>query len=239
MRKTLIFCIIIFSSCLHSQNDANIQSLYSNLDNSLGYNNLELLNGTAYFEKYRTLNEKHPYLDGREFHDGAVMYDGQYYAGLKLRYDMFSDRLIISIDRSGNGNRIIQLIPELIESFEINDKLFVKRSAGDDGHAFYEELINSGCFKLFKKEKLSVQDRRDKSSLYYEFEIQRTNYYIDIQDSLIEPTLSNLINHFPQSENTIENLFKDQRKLRRSNYPAFLKNLMQLMEVSVCKRLKK
>jgi len=239
MREIIFSCIILVFLSAKSQTDADLNLLYSQLDQSIGYNNLELLNGTAYFEKYRTLNEKHPFLEGREFHDGAVMYDGQYYTGLKLRYDMFSDQLITSIDRSGNGNRIIQLVPELIESFEINDKLFVKRSEGNDAHAFYEELINSGCFKLFKKEKLSVQDRRDKSSLYYEFEFQKPNYYVGIQENLIEPSLSNLIAEFPQSEEKLENFFKDQRKLRRSNYPVFLKNLMQLMEVSECKRLKK
>ncbi len=235
--KQIYFTLFIslFLNALYPQSNSE-SKLFAKLDSIQGYKNLALLNGIAYREEYRTLNEKHPYFNGRDFKNGSLVYDGQEFSNVKLRYDIFSDILIATIDRSGEEVFIIELISDLVTSFEINAHHFdnLRFANGDHDPGFYEILNEYDCLKIYKKARVKPLEKRDRSRAYYEFEKLSTDYYINTSNSFFEPSSSNLRDKYPEYKDRIRAFFKSNRSQRRSNYERFLKDLGVLIEEFEC-----
>ena len=231
---SLFFCL--FLSTIFSQSASENRSLYAKLDSIQGYKNLPILNGIAYREEYRTINEKHPFFMDRDFHLGNLVYDGQEFSNVKLRYDIYSDFLIATIDRSAEEVFIIELIPDLIDSFNIGEHRFenLRFPEGGKNPGFYEMLYTGDCLKIYKKERVKPLQKRDRSRVYYEFEKQSSEYYIKTADSFFEPDISIVREQYPNNKDQIKDFFRSNRSQRRSNYEGFLRDLGIFIEKLEC-----
>ncbi|MCH4822286.1 hypothetical protein ML462_03790 [Gramella lutea] len=240
--KQFYLCLCFFFSLniFYSQSSANNQAFFSKLDSIQGYKNLAILNGISYRENFRTINEKHPYFNGREFQLGSLVYDDEEFSNILLRYDIYQDILIATIKRSGEEVFIIELITDLVDSFSIGKHEFENLRSVEDGGdpGFYEVLYSYDCMKIYKKERTKPLDKRDRSVVYYEFEKLSTEYFISDSNSLLEPDLSDLKYRYPDQKDRLNDFFRSNRSQRRSNYEVFLRDLGNLIEEFDCKTKK-
>lgn len=229
-------CFFLFLNTIYSQNSVDNQAFFSKLDSIQGYKNLAILNGVAYRENFRTINEKHPYFNGREFQLGSLVYDDENFSNILLRYDIYQDILIATIKRSGEEVFIIELITDLVDSFSIGKHEFdnLRSVEGDGDPGFYEVLYSYDCLKVYKKERTKPLDKRDRSVVYYEFEELSTEYFVSTPNSFFEPGLSNLKDRYPDHKDALNDFFRSNRSQRRSNYEVFLRDLGKLLEEFDC-----
>ncbi len=236
----LSLCFFLFLSALYSQSSPENRAFFAKLDSIQGYKNLSILNGIAYREDYRTINEKHPYFNGREFQSGSLVYDHEEFYNILLRYDIYQDKLIATIKRSGDEVFIIELISELVDSFNIGEHKFEKLGSTESGKppGFYEVLYEYDCLKIYKKDRTKPLDKRDRSVVYYEFEKLSTEYFLSTSKGFFEPSLSNLKNQYPDYKDRLNEFFRSNRSQRRSNYEIFLRDLGKLVEEFECSTTK-
>ena len=138
--------------------------------------NLRLYNGTEFTGAYRS-SAGHPFFEYAEPQQGDVFYDGIYYPGVLLSYDLIRDEIIF-ITPGKNLN--IQLIEQKVNWFTIRDHLFLYIRDGDTtinfpGSGFYE-LIYEGAVSVFvkRKKQLYQSSKSDEISRF----IQTNAYYV-------------------------------------------------------------
>lgn len=138
----------------------------------------ELVNGIQFSNHYALVEGQPYFLDG-SFRDGSVYISSQLYEHLKLRYNLFSQRVEIEY-RNASGNRIqIMSVPELMPSFTLGSRTFVRMQIGDEA-AMYYQLVSSGanaCYIGWKKGK--VISRND-SSRAYQFSAPIITYWLKL-----------------------------------------------------------
>jgi hypothetical protein len=154
--------------------------------------NLRLYNGTEFTAAYNS-SLGHPFFEQPEPEDGTIFYDGIFYPGLKLNYDIIRDEVIF-INQFRNLN--VKPAPSKISWFTLRDHLFVhlfddSNSHNFPGQGFYEEL-HGGEIAAFRKtwKFLHETSRLDEASRYeqlntYYVRKQNRYYTIDSKRALI------------------------------------------------------
>ena len=117
MRYLILLFFCINSSSLFSQNNSSSENYYNWFDNIIGINNTNLLNGIEFKEEYRTLENNSQYFFSNQFIPGDLIYNGQPYYDVDMKYDIYEDQLIIRLV-DNTGYFAIKLIKELVESFK-------------------------------------------------------------------------------------------------------------------------
>ncbi|MCM4158566.1 hypothetical protein FHG64_13355 [Antarcticibacterium flavum] len=221
-----LFIILLFSPVfLMGQEQPELLKWF---DNQIGTENTRLLNGTAYSDRHRTINEKNK-LFGSATGKGSVLYDGQWFPDLQMRYNVFDDVLVVQLE-SGLGLNIIQLVKEKVERFNLNGTPFIniipQNNAGVTG--FHEVLWEDNNFKVLKKHALRLNEKRDREISYFEFEPIEGHYAFTYGDrNYILGSRNDLETIFPQYRSEIQNHYRSDRSILRSRPETFYTNLFR------------
>ena len=223
---SLLLVLFLTYSTPYAQDKDNLLQWF---DTQVGLENSRLLNGTAYVDRHRTINSKNK-LFGNSTGSGSVLYDGQWFPGLQMRYNIFDDMLIVQLDTQ-KGMKIVQLVREKVERFTLNDSKFIN-ILNEDSQArvkgIHEILLEQPPFLLLKKHALGILEKRDKQVSYFEFE-PIEGYYALGYNNKIYPveSRSDLEKIFPQYKDEIQSYYRTNQSLRRSRPDNFYINLFR------------
>lgn len=178
--KTTVAQISISDTALYRSAQSNVIQLYIDSIKE----NLHLYNGTEFTAAYRS-SAGHPFFEYSEPQTGNVFYDGIFYPGMRLSYDLVHDELIF-VTPSKNLN--VKLITQKINWFAIQNHLFVRVSENNNAVnsppvGFYE-LAYEGIYSvLIKRKKYFNQATREDNISKF---MQSVNYYVRKENAYYE-----------------------------------------------------
>lgn len=221
----LLFLSLFFTANLSGQTSTENEKYYIWFDKIVGVENTGLFNGLRYLEEFRTLNNNHKFFSTSQFIKGNLIYDGQSYYDIDMKYDLFEDQVIVNL-QGKSGNSITELNADRIEQFTLNGITFNRVITNNENlNGFYAIITdNKGvlCYKRYRKsQKKYIQNK----NIYYKFSAY--NEYILSTPTDIYPikSKSDFIKIFPEYKNEINNFFRKNKKLINSNYDKFLAQL--------------
>ncbi len=232
MKYFVLLSVYLSSLSFYSQNELIKGTYHKWFDSVIDVSNTNLLNGIEYKEKYKTLKDNNQYFLTKQFLPGYVVYNGQPYYDIPMKYDIFRNELIIKlVDK--NDYFTIQLLKDHIESFQVENHQFINSNqlksitTSDDNKDFYEVLFRNPNFSLFKKHIKNIQQRKNDQFAYSEF-IYRSNFLINYSNEIFNiDSKKDIIRLFPEQKESINAFYKKNRVLKKFNYDKFLVNLLK------------
>lgn len=209
--------------------------LYDWFDTSTGKNNLSIINGTLHNNPHRIINkEKHMYFLSDDFSSGNILYDGQPYYNVNLKYDIYNDVLVLKPE--GNSDLIaVNIIPEKTKSFFIKNRNFINlgydrsTTQPDFIKGFYELNLVGKEFSFYIKYHKKMTERIHNNALYSDFEDKNT-FFINYQNTFHEINSQNDITKlFPKYKTQIKEFYSANGKLRSENETRFMENIMKFI----------
>ncbi len=219
---------------LHAQQTDQQSSYLQWFDKQVGIENTALYKGIIYKETYRTINEKVKFYNSPQWFDGHVVYSGQLFSNIQLKYDVFGDQLIVKqLDRLGGGGLL--LFKDKVSEFLIDNTVFVNVLDAPRGSSFtgyYELLLDlENDTRLLAKHIKNDFLRKDRRSTYYEFidldnkyVLQHNGKYYNV-DSKKE-----LLRVYPEAKKPIDSFYQKNRRLRSRDMDAFMVALINSLE---------
>lgn len=221
-----LFLIITIS--INCQTSIDEKELHKWFDATVGIDNTGLLNGTAYTKKYRSKNGYHEFYSSSSFRTSDIVYNGQQYFDIAMKYDIHDDELIVEIPTQ-TSSYTIQLIKEKVKSFSINGANFISiRNLTEDNNDFYEVIFKSLKLALYKKNIKTSNKYFSGRSTFYSFK-NKDEYLLSLKNVYHKITKSkkSLIKLFPKYKNEINSFYKSEKELMTLDYDLFMRNLMK------------
>lgn len=148
-----------------------LTALVNRYDQAVGEHS-RLYNGPEYIDLYANkILKGHPYYRTDEPLRASIVYDGQKYNSVILRYNLFQKVLVVEHPRS---HREIELIQDQVNSFQIENRIFVRLTEPD--RTFYAVLYK-GSLKIYAQYYKTIQESMDAKSKTTEF-LLKTNFFI-------------------------------------------------------------
>ena len=237
LNYAFLWCLLFLTINLNAQGENYTEEIKNTYDSILGYKNLSLLNGVEIINENRTLTDKHQFFIDRDFLKGDLIYRGEKYSNLNLRYDIFKDVLQVKLDKNVSGTLLMELIKAHVNSFSLNGSTFknlvIDNREFDSG--FYEVLFNERDLSLYKKRRLKRLDKEDKEFLYYEFQ-DLSNVYIlyTPKTGYFEATTSRLRKKLPDCYTSFSDYIRKNRRIRKQDPDSYWRGLSSLINKSEC-----
>ena len=184
-----IFCLVSFTTAIGQQvqQPAPQGAILLNYTRDLGLN-ARLYNGPEYEDYSNTVKIGFPYFVSKDYQPGSVIFDSILYPGLKVRFDVVKDLLMVLHPISYVS---MQLRNETIGGFTIGDHLFVHLgvdSAEGIKNAFYERLY-AGKTPVYVRHRKALEDRNKSDDIYREavpydtYFLFKDNHYHQVRSS--------------------------------------------------------
>lgn len=220
MKKITLFCLLYATTFL-SQN-ATKKEAYIWLDSIIGQQNLPINNGVIYIEQYRTLKGNHHFLVDNNFHKGDVLYDGQTYYNIPIKYDVFEDNIIVKIP-SINENYPLVLEKEKVSNFYLNRSLFINLNE----YGFSRQLSIAQDFILYKKYYKKRISKTAAKFSYHKFKPDNT-YFMHHKGAYTSiKKKKDWLRLFPDKKNIIRNYYKVNSEKNKNTPDAFMMELLK------------
>ena len=225
LKLIVIVTFSLFSVCsVLSQTESINKLIFTSFDKTVGINNTKLSYGTVFKEKYRRkLTNNHNYFKNDFFTKGSIIYRGEPFYNIDLKYDIVDDILITKII---NHQSQISITPEknLISEFKLDNHTFVNSYKVNIG--YLELLTLSDDFSILKKHHKTSTENRDRRFVYHTFKKKNEQYYLyyDGQYSSIK-TDRDFIKIFPNNKKKIIQFFKENRFLLKNDFAKFAAKL--------------
>jgi len=184
-------------------------------------NNQDFYTGKVWSNKYRRINGDQ-FLFCNYFLPGTVSTKGRTFKNLLIRYDIYSDEIMIPVNR----DEILQLNKEIIDSFSINfeNKVFRFTKIREN----LENLKGYFCVLYQQKSALYLKHKKEISPIITEKSdgefMQSAKIYF-IKDSVVYPiaTKNDLISAFYPFSEQIENYLKNNKlRISKKNPESFI-----------------
>ena len=239
MKKQLFSQIIFIVIFILTINPAFCQTNNKNykwFDDNVGIENTGLFNGLRYKEEYRTLDGSHKFYLSPNFISGNIIYDGQPYYDIKIKYNLFEDKIIVNLT-ANSGNSILQLLTGKIDNFSINENNFVKLT---DSPVINSSEIITGIYQIiyqnpnlvcYKKNKKSAKKKLTKKTIHYSFKSENSYFFYINNDFYLISSKKDLIKIFPKHKKVINSFYTNNKFLLNFNHEAFMTKLS--LELSI------
>lgn len=229
--------LVLFATHIRAQ-QTDQRDYYNWFDEQVGIENTGLFNGIRYKEMYRIKNGKHKFYKSPDFQTAHLLYDGQPYYDIPMKYDLFDDQLIISL-QTDTGSSIMQLLKEEVTGFELDDRRFVhlkgieifKSKEQIDG--FYEVLEEGQSLILYKKHRKLRKKILENKAILNEF--RNDNLYYVYHEGLFYPikNKNDLIKIFPERKKQINAFFSGNKYLMDTDYDLFMKQISDRIDAAL------
>jgi len=179
--------------------------------------NDEIINGCAYpLPSSRIVGN--PYLNDENWNTGTVFINGNSHSNLQIKYDVIIDDIIIKAKVGDGSERLLKLNKELVDSFKINNSLFIKSNTFDlsKNVSLYYELIYNDRFFVVKKHSKRFIDMYNDMSPYGKFSSLKSELYLFDNKQLIEiSSLNSFLKYFQKEQ---RKTIKQYMKSNKINY---------------------
>ena len=228
LTSRLAIGFLLFSVNL-SQAQQDHSELYQFFDKNVGAENTLLYNGIENIDLQRTIDDANKFLlKGRDFEKGSLVYDGQFFPEVPMRFNLVDDEIIVSL-KNDQENSIFKLIKEKVERFTLDDRdfVFIPANANSEiSEGFFQELYKSGNFEVFKKYLKREFKILDRTNPYYRYEVIDPEYYMKYDKSYYKiNSWKDLATHFPSFKKDIRKFYKDNKQLRKEDPDRFTTQL--------------
>lgn len=236
--KFLVLLFILSLSTYGQQAKETITN-YNWFDAMIGVENTGLFRGVEYVEVYRTINDEHKFFESPLFREGSIVYGGEPYFNVPMKYDLNEDQVLVNLD-SKYGFSVFKLIQDQISDFTLDDHHFVrvnyKDKSGSNISGFEEILVSNPFFTFFKKYRKTPQERHRNQRVYYEF-ISKDRYSLIYQD----------VYYVVENQNDIKKIFPGVKKeinaysnkqLKKYDFDKYLKSVLDIVYASLSKDVK-
>ena len=199
--------MLLFFGTINAQEEY-LKNTLKSVDQIIGQENTGLYNGTKYIELYRTINERHKFFKSSEFLLGSLVYSGQYYSNVNLKYDLDADDLLLDISYIRKFP-ILKLYKSRISEFSLDGKEFINigTHTSDITKGFHEVLWNSDDLKLLKKHKKEKLKRFSTKLVHYEF-FDENSYFFEYKNVFYPLNKrGDLLKVFPEFRKEINQLY--------------------------------
>ena len=177
----LVFLTLFFPAALSCTSNAQqtdqkiIAALNQRLQQAYGPDQ-HLINGVEYINLHLR-SEGHKFLDEDEYYPGRVVIDSKTYRDVSLKYDIFNQQVLLLVPHPSGGHKQIILNNQRLDEFEINGRIFQKRTFPGQGTRFYQVIGNDEMACLFHFSKQEVPRPVDNYTLS-EFTEQKKRSYL-------------------------------------------------------------
>jgi len=233
-KKLLLFIVhtLFVSNFIFGQNDPNINLYYDWFDKQVGNENININNGKFHKETFKTLNKSHQYFKDQKFSHGRIIYDGNIYSNILIKYDIFSNKLIVKLPNQ-QGHDLIILSNNLIDEFSIKQHHFIKHITNNGQPFFYEIIFKNNINTLFKK---NIKTRRElfENSTIYSYFKSRNKYTLLYKNEYHDlNTKKDFIKVFKTSKKQINSFYGTNKSFLKSNPEGFKINLLNRLLKSI------
>jgi hypothetical protein len=183
----IIFQLPVVAQEQSDKTRTDYNKLYKSVMDEYGFDQV-LVNGILYEDKYRR-KIGHQFLLEDQLYTGTLVYKGEEYKDVEMKYDIFGQQLILCLK---NNNSIAWIVPsnDFVSAFSIGDKYFSKYNFGEVPE-YYQVVFEKGklkCLYYWFKEK--HDSNKLNYSGYNEFsESEKENFLI--LDGLIKKYKNN------------------------------------------------
>jgi hypothetical protein len=232
LRKVFLSAVAMGNIALAQTADNT--ALYNRFDSSVGKNNLGINNGTIHMNTLRSADETNRYYPADRYNIGTIVYDGQPYTDVSLKYDILKD-IIIAKTADGKGNLGINLITEKVAQFTLNGKKFVNLNY--DGKSpkfsgFYEEDVLTSKLSFYTKYRKDNIEVLRNEGVFYKYAAS-TNFVFRYLNQLHPiSSQSDAVRVFPQFEKEISDFFVRNTVLEQSDKKLFFMTLLKQLHNS-------
>lgn len=228
--KHFLFFLLIFLSVniSNSQSISSLKKDYLWFDKQIGIENTTLFNGLRYEEKFRVIDGNHKFYLSSEFLTGDIVYDGQPFYDIKMKYDLFEDQLIINLITNSGNNNIIKLLNTKLDGFTLKGKEFIKLhhskigNSNEELNGIFEILSKNPKLILYKKNKKIAKKNINKEFLYYTFKNDNQYYCFTNENYYLIDSKKDWIRIFPEQKKEIQSFYNKNKMLLQSDYDTFL-----------------
>ena len=206
----IVLCNTLFFAMSNAQNNESQIEAFSFFDKLTGIENSDLHYGEVYQEKHRVKSKKTKFFPEPDFVLGSVVFNGQPYFDIPLKYNIYDDELLMLTDKQFGGT-ILQLHKKQVNSFKIGNHFFIKIHNTEIANGFYEVALESPIFSLLKKHRKSLRQLLGENLVFYEFEDEEKDYFLRYQNTYhsIEK-ISDLISIFSKYETELKSFEEKQ-----------------------------
>ncbi|HEX8562455.1 MAG TPA: hypothetical protein VF676_05690 [Flavobacterium sp.] len=213
--KPMTLLIALLTACLPDIAVAQTSNnLYEWYDAATG--STSMYNGPMYFNQYRTQNpSNNPFLALDEYSKGNVLYDGQPYFNINLKYDIHRDLLLLQ-PLDGSTNRSVIFIPERTASFVVLGKKFVNpgynKEVPESVKGYFEENLVAAHFTFYIKHRKTVREIIHNETLLNDF--SPAYDFVVLKDGAFHTVKSkkNVISLFPALKTEINKYYSSNAK---------------------------
>lgn len=175
----LYICLFYIPFFIQAQQTSIESEMLQSFDKIIGLENTKLYNGKRYYNIYKASEENHNFFTAPNFIKGNVVYNGDSFFNVNLKYDLFNDALIFKPD-GDKGFINIELIQDKVLSFKLNKHHFINSKTLEENNnlvsGYLEVIYNTSTLKLFSKRKKTVTERIKQDKLVYLFSNEPSFY---------------------------------------------------------------
>lgn len=198
--------------------------IYTSFDETVSLKNTILYNGILYMDDEKTINENNKFIFSPDrFLPGSVIYFGQYFPEVQLRFNAVDDRLLVKIINQ-EGTSSFELIQDEVQEFNIDGHTFTKAPASVkmEREGFFELISTKDDAKIYKKYAKRKKKKLDKGFSYFEFYPETPLYYLILENTSYSLNSFRELRYvFPGSRKEIKEFFKMNKKMKESNPDEF------------------
>jgi len=203
---------------------------HTTMDSFFKEENRGIYNGLEYFDLYRCLDtDNNKFYQDYDFFNGTVVYAGEPFFNLKLKYNLLEDLIILEfVNKKVN---FLQLNSTLVESFFIGDSKFVRLPMHVNiesfyGNGFFKEIHNKNSeHKLYVKYKKEKHKVIKDSRLFYKFS-EKLTYVLCFENNYFKiNSKKDIINVLPNNKKEIQTFYSNNTRLYKLNRETFYEKL--------------
>lgn len=177
-----------------------------------------LVNGPYYYQHHQMANG-FPFLKSKEFSIGEVYINGRKFNELQLNYDVTRQLLVLFINTS-ESKLIISLSDKVVDSFYIDNRLFVNSKFVIESSSHYFNQLNNGNYRMYlgyEKEFILRFDNEDPYGRYSKS--QRKIFVLSDIDSYEITSKESFLNLFPVHRKEIKSYLKlNKLRFKKASY---------------------
>jgi hypothetical protein len=221
-----------FSNQVKAQDESffnhDLKSLIIQTDSLLGADD-ELINGKIYIQE-NLLAEGHPFFLSPNWQPGNVVINGKKHEGLFLKYNLYTDELVLKAERKKGGAAVISINNEFVESFDLENRHFVNSmNFNVKGiQTDFVELLYEGNFVFFVSYSKAFNNDYNIKTPYGSYGKTKTSYFL-LQNGKLNSISSKktLLKYFESDKKKINKFMKMNKiKYAKASYDQ-LQHLMQ------------
>ena len=239
IKKSSAIVFLLAPFIFFGQAEQNENFNYNWFDSIIAQKHTGLYNGKQYVDTdiNKIYDNKHAYFLSDKELVGTLIYDGQIYYDIPMKYNLENDKLIVTL-KSGTSLTILQLISDKISEFTIDNYRFVriKGGAGDNVwiNGFYRALLEKPSFSLLKKHKKIRKKRLEgNKEVLYQFVNDDGYVLLNGQNYNKISSKGDIIKIYPSLKKEINLFYKDNKRLKKSQPDGFIQRLFEKISQSL------